>query len=34
MRQDRDVILRGHTTWVGNTSMEISLHVDQVKMIH
>lgn len=29
MRQDRDVILRGHTTWVGNTSMEISLNVDQ-----
>lgn len=29
IREDRDVIIRGHTTWVGTTSMEISLSVDQ-----
>lgn len=29
IREDRDVIIRGHTTWVGTSSMEISLSVEQ-----
>ena len=27
---DADIVVRGHVTWAGATSMEITMHVDQV----
>ena len=31
LRPDADIIIRGHVTWVGSTSLEIAMNVEQVK---
>ena len=28
---DSDIYLRGHVTWVGSSSMEVTINVEQVK---
>ena len=31
IQPDRDILLRGHVTWVGSTSIEVSIDVEQKK---